>query len=105
MGLDAVILILPYEGSVIIISLEIYSTWVGGCWVAKPRSNLRMKGRAGLERNFFQTSASRLKRGDNSKFSIQEFVFIDVKEMERQSLVIWSREKTYFLAFGICFFM
>lgn len=37
-------------------------TCVGGCWVAKPRSNLRMKGRAGLERNFFQTSASRLMR-------------------------------------------
>lgn len=39
----------------------IFSTCVGGCWVAKPRSSLRMKGRAGLERNFFQTSASRLK--------------------------------------------
>lgn len=37
-------------------------TCVGGCWVAKPRSNLRMKGRAGLERNFFHTSASRLRR-------------------------------------------
>lgn len=41
---------------------EIFRTCVGGCWVAKPRSNLRMKGRAGLERNFFQTSASRLMR-------------------------------------------
>lgn len=105
MGLDAVILIFPYKDSVIIILLEIYSTCVGGCWVAKPRSNLRMKGRAGLERNFFQTSASRLKRGDSLKFSIQEFVFINVKDMERNSLVIWSSEKTYFLAFGICFFM
>ena len=41
---------------------ETFSTCVGGCWVAKPRSNRRMKGRAGLERNFFQTSASRLTR-------------------------------------------
>lgn len=31
--------------------------------MAKPRSSRRMKGRAGLERNFFQTSASRLKCG------------------------------------------
>lgn len=31
--------------------------------MAKPRSSRRMNGSAGLERNFFQTSASRLQRG------------------------------------------
>lgn len=35
-------------------------TCVGGCWVARPRSSLRINGSAGRARNFFQTSASRL---------------------------------------------
>lgn len=37
-------------------------TWVAGCWTANPRRSLKMNGRAGRDKNFFQMSASRLQR-------------------------------------------
>jgi len=71
-----------------------FSTCVGGCWVAKPRSNLRMKGRAGLERNFFQTSASRLMREwreqEENGFINQAQIFYYTNGINRLWAHVWE---------------
>lgn len=80
---------------------NIFSTCVGGCWVAKPRSNLRMKGRAGRERNFFQTSASRLIgefRTTRNGWNYQAHKFNYVKGFHRVPLGTWHTQD---LLFGI----